>query len=90
VVFVPYYKYCVLYHLEGLPPVCLLHGVDDERSQFSQSARLAEELARRGHLYEFHSYEGLKGYFSASADNENTQQMWQGSLDCLRRWLESE
>jgi hypothetical protein len=83
-----YFKYSVLYHLEGLPPVCLLHGVDDELSPFSQSVQLAEELERRGMPYEFHSYEGLSHYFSTSADNATTQQMFQDSLDCLRGWLE--
>jgi dipeptidyl aminopeptidase/acylaminoacyl peptidase len=67
----------------------LLHGIDDELSPFSQSVELAEELERRGHPHEFHSYEGLSHYFSTSADNETTQQMFQDSLDCLRRWLES-
>jgi dienelactone hydrolase len=85
-----YFRYSVLYHLEGLPPLCLLHGVDDELSPFSQSVQLAEELERRGMPYEFYSYEGLKHYFSTSADNETTQQMFQDSLDCLRRSLESE
>jgi hypothetical protein len=83
-----YFKYSVLYHLEGLPPICLLHGVDDELSPFSQSVELAEELERRGLPYEFYSYEGLSHYFSTSADNETTQQMFQDSLDCLRGWLE--
>jgi dienelactone hydrolase len=82
-----YFKYSVLYHLEGLPPVCLLHGVDDELSPFSQSVQLAEELERRGHPYEFYSYEGLSHYFSTSADNATTQQMFQDSLDCLRTFL---
>jgi dipeptidyl aminopeptidase/acylaminoacyl peptidase len=82
----PYYKYSVLYHLEGLPPVCVLHGIDDELSPFSQSVQLAEELEQRGMPHEFYSYEGLKHYFSTSADNETTQQMFQDSLDCLRRW----
>jgi dipeptidyl aminopeptidase/acylaminoacyl peptidase len=50
----------------------LLHGVDDELSPFSQSVQLAEELERRGHPYEFYSYEGLKHYFSTSADNATT------------------
>jgi dipeptidyl aminopeptidase/acylaminoacyl peptidase len=75
-----------LYHLEGLPPVCVLHGIDDELSPFSQSVQLAEELEQRGMPHEFYSYEGLKHYFSTSADNETTQQMFQDSLDCLRRW----
>jgi dipeptidyl aminopeptidase/acylaminoacyl peptidase len=74
-----------MYHLEGLPSLCLLHGVDDELSPFSQSVQLAEELERRGMPYEFHSYEGLSHYFSTSADNATTQQMFQDSLGCLRR-----
>ncbi len=82
-----YFKYSTIFHLEGLPPICLLHGVDDELSPFSQSVQLAGELERRGHLYEFYSYEGLKHYFSTSADNETTQQMFQDSLACLRRFL---
>ncbi|MFC2029445.1 carboxypeptidase regulatory-like domain-containing protein [Chloroflexota bacterium] len=84
-----FFKYSVLYHLEGLPPLCLLHGVEDELSPFSQSVQLAEELERRGHPHEFYSYEGLSHYFSTDADNATTQQMMQDSVDCLRRWLES-
>ena len=60
-----------------------------ELSPFSQSVRLAEELARRGHPHEFHAYEGLSHYFSTDADNATTQQMLQDSLDCLRRALDS-
>ena len=85
-----YFKYSVLYHLEGLPPVCLLHGVDDELSPFSQSVQLAEELERQGMPYEFYSYEGLSHYFSTSTDNTTTRQMFQDSLDCLRRQLPGE
>ena len=80
----PYHKYSVRYHLESLPPVCLLHGIDDELSPFSQSVQLAEELARRGHPHVFHTYEGLKHCFFTSADDATTQQVFQDSLDCLR------
>jgi hypothetical protein len=79
-----YFTYSILYHLEGLPPICLLHGIDDELSPFSQSVELAEELERRDHPHEFYSYDGLSHYFSTDADNETTQQMFQDSLDCLR------
>jgi acetyl esterase/lipase len=71
-----------MYHLEGLPPVYLLHGVDDELSPFSQSVELAEELGRRGMPYEFYAYEGL-AHYSTSADNATTQQMFQDSPDDL-------
>jgi dipeptidyl aminopeptidase/acylaminoacyl peptidase len=82
-----YFRYSTVFHLEGLPPVCLLHGKDDELSPFSQSVELAEELQRRGYPYEFYAYEGLSHYFSTSADNATTQRMFQDSLDCLRRRL---
>ena len=78
-----YFKYSSLYHLEGLPPVCLLHGVDDELVPFSQSVQLAAELERRRMPHEFYSYEGLNHYFSTSADNATTQQMMQDALHCL-------
>ena len=85
-----YFTYSVLYHLEGMPPLCLLHGVDDELSPFSQSVQLAGELAKRGHPHEFYSYEGLSHYFSTSADNATTQQMFRDSLVCVHRWLEGD
>jgi acetyl esterase/lipase len=91
----PYYKYSAKYHLEGLPPLCLLHGNADELSPFSQSVELAEELKRRGMpgdgiAYEFYGYDGLSHYFAQTADDATTQQMFQDSLDCLQRALESE
>jgi dipeptidyl aminopeptidase/acylaminoacyl peptidase len=90
VVFVPYYKYSVIFHPEGMPPLCLLHGVDDELVPYNQSVMLDQELTRRGMPHEFYSYEGLQHYFSTSADNATTQQMFQDSLDCLRRSMGDE
>jgi dipeptidyl aminopeptidase/acylaminoacyl peptidase len=90
VVFVPYYKYSVKFHLEGLPPLCLLHGQDDELVPFQQSVELDQELTRQGMPHEFHTYEGLSHYFSTSADSATTQQMFQDSLACLRRQLNSD
>lgn len=89
-----YFKYSVIYHLEGLPPLCLLHGVEDELSPFSQSVQLAEALERRdmssdGNAFEFHAYEGLKHYFSTRADDATTQQMFRDSLECLRQALQN-
>ena len=74
----------------GYLPICLLHGRDDELVPFQQGIQLAEELGRRGHPYEFYSYEGLKHYFSTSAEDATTQQMMRDALACLRRALESE
>jgi hypothetical protein len=82
-----YFRYSTIFHLEGLPPLCLLHGKDDELSPFSQSVELAEELSRHEMPHKFYAYEGLKHYFSTSADSATTQQMFRDSLDCLRRSL---
>jgi dipeptidyl aminopeptidase/acylaminoacyl peptidase len=73
-----------------MPPLCLLHGVDDELVPFNQSVMPDQELTQRGMPHEFYSYEGLKHYFSTSADNATTQQMFRDSLDCLRGWLQSD
>lgn len=85
-----YFHYSAMYHLEGLPPACLLHGRDDELVPFSQSVMLEAALLDRGMPHEFYAYDGLKHYFSTSADNATTQQMFQDSLDCLRRSLDGE
>jgi dienelactone hydrolase len=85
-----YFRYSAIFHLEGFPPICFLHGREDELSPFSQSVELEEELERRGMLYEFYAYDGLSHYFSTSADNATTQQMFRDSLQCLRRFLGSE
>jgi hypothetical protein len=84
-----YFQHSAIFHLEGMPPLCLLHGKDDELVPFNQSVMLDEELTRRGMPHEFYSYEGLRHYFSTSADDATTQQMFQDSLSCLRRWLQS-
>jgi hypothetical protein len=82
-----YFKYSAVFHLQGLPPLCLLHGKEDELVPFSQGVLLDQELTRRGMPHEFYAYEGLKHYFSTSADSATTQQMFQDALDCLRRFL---
>ncbi len=59
----PYYKYSAMYHLEGLPPLCLLHGVDDELAPFSQSVQLAAVLDLRDRPYALYAQEGLGHHF---------------------------
>jgi dipeptidyl aminopeptidase/acylaminoacyl peptidase len=58
-----YFRYSVRYHLEGLPPLCLIHGTADEFVSHSQSELLAGELAARGMPYELHLVPGLVHYF---------------------------
>jgi dipeptidyl aminopeptidase/acylaminoacyl peptidase len=75
-----------VFHLESLPPLCLLHGKDDELVPFNQGILLDQELTGRKMPHEFYAYEGLKHYFSTSADSATTQQMFQDSLARLRRF----
>ena len=85
-----YFKYSVMYHLEGLPPLCLLHGMADELSPYEQSVELAEALEQLDKPYEFYGYEGLSHYFATTADAATTQQMFRDSVDCLRGFLPGE
>ena len=84
-----YFRYSVRYHLEGLPPLCLLHGTTDELLPFEQSVLLDQVLTQRGLEHRFYSYEGLTHYFSVSAEDATTQQMFRDSLDCLGERLET-
>ncbi|HNS50872.1 MAG TPA: carboxypeptidase regulatory-like domain-containing protein [Anaerolineae bacterium] len=78
-----YFKFSVRYHLQDLPPLCLLHGTTDELLPFEQSALLDQVLTRRGLEHRTFFYEGLTHYFSTSAEDATTQQMFRDSLDCL-------
>lgn len=44
-----------MYHLDGLPPLCLLHGVADELVPFDQSVMLDQELTQLGMARELYS-----------------------------------
>jgi hypothetical protein len=83
----PYFRYSSIFHLEGMPPACLLHGIADELVPFSQGVQLAEEMERRGMPHQFYSYEGLTHYFATTADAATTQQMFQDALNCLWEYL---
>jgi hypothetical protein len=81
-----YFKYSVIFRLEGLPPLCLLHGKEDELLPFSQDVLLDQELTRQGMPHDFNTYERLKHNSSISADSASTQQMFQNSLTYLHRF----
>ncbi len=59
-----YFRYSVRYHLDGLPPLCLIHGEADEFVPHSQSELLAKELAARDMTCELHLVPGLAHYFT--------------------------
>ena len=85
-----YFRYSSIYHLEGMPPACLLHGIADELVPFSQGVQLDEEMERRGMPHQFYAYEGLTHYFATTADAATTQQMFQDALDCLWEFMPGE
>ena len=85
-----YFRYSSIYHLEGMPPACLLHGIADELVPFSQGVQLDEEMTRRGMPHQFYAYEGLTHYFATTADAATTQQMFQDALRCLRDFMPAE
>ena len=85
-----YFRYSSIFHLEGMPPACLLHGIDDELVPFSQGVQLSEELERREMPHRFYAYEGLTHYIATTADSATTQRMFQDALDCLRGYLAGE
>jgi hypothetical protein len=82
-----YFRYSSIFHLEGMPPACLLHGIADELVPFSQGVQLAEEMERQGMPHQFYAYKGLTHYFATTADSATTQQMFQDALDCLWGYL---
>jgi len=70
-----------------LPPLCLLHGKEDELVPFNQGILLDQELTGRKMPHEFYAYKGLSHSFSTTADSATKQQMFQDSLDCMSRFL---
>jgi len=85
-----YFRYSSIFHLEGMPPACLLHGIADELVPFSQGVQLSEEMERRGMPHQFYAYEGLTHYFATTADSATTQRMFEDALGCLREYLAGE
>lgn len=78
-----YFRYSVRYHLEGLPPLCLIHGTADSFVPHSQSELLAGELAARGRPYELHLVPGLAHYFTG----EETSLLLRITMDFFEQYL---
>ena len=79
-----YFRYSVRYHLSGLPPLCLIHGTEDEFVPHSQSELLAADLAARGMEHELHLVPGLAHYFTT----KETSLLLQITMDFFARHLE--
>jgi hypothetical protein len=52
-----YTENAAVFHVEGLPPLCLVHGTGDVVVPYNQSERFGAVLARAGQPYELHIYE---------------------------------
>lgn len=78
-----YFHYSVRYHLEGLPPLCLIHGLADDFVPYSHSELLAEELAAQGIPHELHLVPGLAHYFA----DEETELLLRITMDFFDKYL---
>lgn len=78
-----YFRYSVRYHLEGLPPLCLIHGTADDFVSYSHSELLAEALAAQGISYELHLVPGLAHYFAG----EETRLLLRITMDFFGQYL---
>ncbi|MBC7248673.1 MAG: carboxypeptidase regulatory-like domain-containing protein [Anaerolineae bacterium] len=78
-----YFRYSVRYHLEGLPPLCLIHGLADDFVSYSHSELLAEELAARGIPHQLHLVPGLAHYFTG----EESELLLRITIDFFAQYL---
>ncbi|MDY7039272.1 MAG: carboxypeptidase regulatory-like domain-containing protein [Chloroflexota bacterium] len=78
-----YFRYSVRYHLDGLPPLCLIHGTADGFVPHRQSELLAEELEAREMSYELHLVPGLAHYFAG----EETTLLLRITMDFFDQYL---
>jgi pimeloyl-ACP methyl ester carboxylesterase len=52
-----YIENAAVFHVQGLPPLCLVHGTGDWVVPYNQSERFAAALQRAGQEYELYIYE---------------------------------
>jgi dipeptidyl aminopeptidase/acylaminoacyl peptidase len=73
-------------HVEGLPPLCLVHGTEDWVVPYNQSERFAAALERAGQDYELHIYETAH-YPAIYEPDPATEAMYQQMVIFLAREL---
>jgi dipeptidyl aminopeptidase/acylaminoacyl peptidase len=72
-----YIENSAVFHIEGLPPLCIIHGTGDAVIPYSQSERFAEVLAEVDHPHELHIY-GDTGHYPGIHDPDpDTEAMYQ-------------
>jgi pimeloyl-ACP methyl ester carboxylesterase len=84
-----YTENAAVFHVEGLPPLCLVHGTGDVVVPYNQSERFAAALARAGQPYELHIYE-TGHYPGIHEPDAATEAMYQQMVLFLARELELE
>ncbi|MFQ6015761.1 MAG: carboxypeptidase regulatory-like domain-containing protein [Anaerolineae bacterium] len=67
-----YLRYSAAYHLEGLPPLSIIHGESDETVPYDQALSFAQALAASDVEHEVYLYLGLKHYFLEQYFREGT------------------
>jgi len=82
-----YTENAAVFHVEGLPPLCLVHGTGDVVVPYNQSERFAAALARAGQPYELHIYE--TGHYPGIYEPDAaTEAMYQQMVLFLSRELD--
>ena len=64
------------FNVQGLPPVCIIHGTGDAIIPYNQSERLAEALRKAGQPYELHIYKDTDHYPGVQDPSPATQAMY--------------
>jgi hypothetical protein len=82
-----YIENAAVFHVQGLPPLCLVHGTGDWVVPYNQSERFAAMLARAGQPFELHIYE--TGHYPGIYEPDAaTEAMYQQMVFFLARELD--
>jgi acetyl esterase/lipase len=82
-----YIENAAVFHVQGLPPLCLVHGTGDWVVPYNQSERFAAALERAGQEYELYIYE--TGHYPGIYEPDAaTEAMYQQMVLFLARELD--
>jgi dipeptidyl aminopeptidase/acylaminoacyl peptidase len=82
------WRYSSRFHLRrSLPPMLLMHSRNDEIVPFQQSEQLDADLTRLGVPHEAHFFDGLSHYLLADRPSAELTELYDLTLDFLRRTL---
>ena len=76
-----------VFYAADLPPLCLIHGVQDTTVLADQSIRLANQLEALGKPYELHLYPGTAHYPGVEDPTPETADMFEKILGFFDRYL---